>query len=302
MIETGAMMGAEESGGFGFGMHLPERDGIYADLLLLDLFLREQAAGRWPVSTAIAHFHELAGPSFYQRIDVHVERAAVRRDEAPPAGRARAAGADRPRRRAGRADHDARHRTTASSSSSRTGRGCWSGRRARSRSSASTPRRRRPTCATRCSWPASGWCAARDGDSPSRCPPRRQAVGPRADLGPHRPLRRQDPRHRGRQAAVAPAPRDQGRVDLRAVRAGCGCTLEDDAAWSASRSWGPASTAACRPGGSTATRRSSAASSSRCRRPSSTTSSGSRTTSAAKGPAPRRPVRGVTGGRSAGVL
>ena len=39
MIETGAMMGAEESGGFGFGMHLPERDGVYADLLLLDLFL-----------------------------------------------------------------------------------------------------------------------------------------------------------------------------------------------------------------------------------------------------------------------
>jgi phosphomannomutase len=68
------MMGAEESGGFGFGMHLPERDGIYADLLLLDLFQREKAAGRWPVSTAIAHFHELAGPSWYRRIDVHVER------------------------------------------------------------------------------------------------------------------------------------------------------------------------------------------------------------------------------------
>jgi phosphomannomutase len=75
MIETGAMMGAEESGGFGFGMHLPERDGIYADLLLLDLFLREKAAGRWPVSRAMAHFHEIAGPSFYRRIDVHVDRA-----------------------------------------------------------------------------------------------------------------------------------------------------------------------------------------------------------------------------------
>ena len=75
MIETGAMMGAEESGGFGFGMHLPERDGIYADLLLLDLFIRERAAGRWPVSKAMAHFHELAGPSFYRRIDVHVPRA-----------------------------------------------------------------------------------------------------------------------------------------------------------------------------------------------------------------------------------
>jgi phosphomannomutase len=76
MIETGAMMGAEESGGFGFGMHLPERDGVYADLMLLDLFLRERAAGRWPVSRAIAAFHELAGPSWYRRIDVHVERAA----------------------------------------------------------------------------------------------------------------------------------------------------------------------------------------------------------------------------------
>jgi len=75
MIETGAMMGAEESGGFGFGMHLPERDGVYADLLLLDLFLRERAAGRWPVSRAIERFHELAGPSFYRRVDVHVERS-----------------------------------------------------------------------------------------------------------------------------------------------------------------------------------------------------------------------------------
>jgi phosphomannomutase len=76
MIETGAMLGAEESGGFGFGRHLPERDGVYADLMLLDLFLHEKAAGRWPVSTAIAQFHELAGPSYYLRVDVHVERAA----------------------------------------------------------------------------------------------------------------------------------------------------------------------------------------------------------------------------------
>ncbi|MBA3235695.1 MAG: phosphoglucomutase/phosphomannomutase family protein, partial [Chloroflexi bacterium] len=76
MIETGAMMGAEESGGFGFGMHLPERDGVYADLMLLDLFLREREAGRWPVSRALEHFHDLAGPSWYRRIDVHVERSA----------------------------------------------------------------------------------------------------------------------------------------------------------------------------------------------------------------------------------
>jgi phosphomannomutase len=75
MIETGAMMGGEESGGFGFGMHLPERDGIFSDLMLLDLFLREKEAGRWPVSKAIAHLHEIAGPSSYRRVDVHFDRA-----------------------------------------------------------------------------------------------------------------------------------------------------------------------------------------------------------------------------------
>ena len=75
MIETGAMMGGEESGGYGFGMHLPERDGIYADLLLLDLFIREREKGRWPVSAAVQHLHDIAGPSFYLRTDVHVDRA-----------------------------------------------------------------------------------------------------------------------------------------------------------------------------------------------------------------------------------
>jgi phosphomannomutase len=75
MIETGAMMGGEESGGFGFGMHLPERDGIFADLMLLDLFVCEKAAGHWPVSKAIALFHEIAGPSSYRRVDIHFDRA-----------------------------------------------------------------------------------------------------------------------------------------------------------------------------------------------------------------------------------
>jgi phosphomannomutase len=74
MIETDAMMGGEESGGYGFGMHLPERDGIYADLLLLDLFVREREAGRWPVSNAVQHLHDIAGPSFYLRTDVHADR------------------------------------------------------------------------------------------------------------------------------------------------------------------------------------------------------------------------------------
>lgn len=76
MIETGAMLGGEESGGYGFGMHLPERDGIYADLLLLDLFRLERERARWPASRMVDHLHEIAGPSFYLRRDVHVDRAA----------------------------------------------------------------------------------------------------------------------------------------------------------------------------------------------------------------------------------
>ncbi len=110
MIETGAMMGAEESGGFGFGMHLPERDGVYADLLLLDLFLREKAAGRWPVSKAIEQFHEIAGPSFYRRVDVHVERSRVPGDQAAAARRPR--GEQAPTELAGAAGRPDRRRST----------------------------------------------------------------------------------------------------------------------------------------------------------------------------------------------
>ncbi len=66
MQETGAMMGGEESGGFGFAMHLPERDGIVADLFVLDFCLR---TGKKP-SQLIAELNELAGPSHYQRVDV----------------------------------------------------------------------------------------------------------------------------------------------------------------------------------------------------------------------------------------
>ncbi|MBA3797166.1 MAG: hypothetical protein H0X20_08060, partial [Chloroflexi bacterium] len=43
--------------------------------LLLDLFVREREAGRWPVSRIVEHLHSVAGPSFYLRIDVHADRA-----------------------------------------------------------------------------------------------------------------------------------------------------------------------------------------------------------------------------------
>ena len=61
MIETGAMMGAEESGGYGSGCTCPSGTASTRDLLLLDLFLKEMGRGVWPPSKAVAQFHELAG-------------------------------------------------------------------------------------------------------------------------------------------------------------------------------------------------------------------------------------------------
>ncbi len=71
MVETGAMMGGEESGGFGFAMHLPERDGIVADLFLLDFMLKT----RKKPSDLVAELMALAGPSHYLRRDIHFAAA-----------------------------------------------------------------------------------------------------------------------------------------------------------------------------------------------------------------------------------
>jgi len=71
MAETGAMMGGEESGGFGFAMHLPERDGIVADLFFLDFLIKT----RKKPSQLIAELMDLAGPSAYRREDVHFDAA-----------------------------------------------------------------------------------------------------------------------------------------------------------------------------------------------------------------------------------
>ena len=71
MVETGAMMGGEESGGFGFAMHLPERDGIVADLFFLDFMLKTKKKP----SQLIAELMDIAGPSFYLRRDLHLDAA-----------------------------------------------------------------------------------------------------------------------------------------------------------------------------------------------------------------------------------
>lgn len=66
MIETGAIIGGEESGGFGFKGHIPERDGILAGLFIADMVVR---LGRSP-SELVAYLFEKVGPHYYHRVDL----------------------------------------------------------------------------------------------------------------------------------------------------------------------------------------------------------------------------------------
>ena len=70
MTETNAVIGGEESGGFGFGMHIPERDGLAAGLFLLDLWLSKGTRA----SEVLAELQALAGPSHYNRLDIRFAR------------------------------------------------------------------------------------------------------------------------------------------------------------------------------------------------------------------------------------
>jgi alpha-D-glucose phosphate-specific phosphoglucomutase len=66
MMETDALIGGEESGGYGFRGHVPERDGILAALYMLDFMAR---TGKRP-SELLAELFAKVGPHYYDRIDV----------------------------------------------------------------------------------------------------------------------------------------------------------------------------------------------------------------------------------------
>jgi phosphomannomutase len=67
MIKGGVLLGAEESGGIGFPGHIPERDGIAAGLMLLELLATERVS----VNKLIANLEREFGPHRYGRIDTH---------------------------------------------------------------------------------------------------------------------------------------------------------------------------------------------------------------------------------------
>ena len=65
MIKGNVLLGFEESGGIGFPGHIPERDGILAGLMLLEMLATEKK----PLKTLLADLEKDYGPHRYARID-----------------------------------------------------------------------------------------------------------------------------------------------------------------------------------------------------------------------------------------
>jgi phosphomannomutase len=67
MLKGNVLLGAEESGGIGFQGHIPERDGILAGLMLLELLATERVS----VNKLISALEKKYGPHHYDRVDAH---------------------------------------------------------------------------------------------------------------------------------------------------------------------------------------------------------------------------------------
>jgi phosphomannomutase len=74
MVQQEVVIGGEESGGFGYGAHLPERDGLLSALLFLELV----AWKGLPVSKLVSGLRSEYGPFAYERIDHYFPSAKLR--------------------------------------------------------------------------------------------------------------------------------------------------------------------------------------------------------------------------------
>jgi phosphomannomutase len=76
MMETDAVLGGEESGGFAIKGHIPERDGILIGLLFADMMVK---LGQ-PLSQILAGLEKRVGPHAYARHDIHLNRETYDQD------------------------------------------------------------------------------------------------------------------------------------------------------------------------------------------------------------------------------
>jgi phosphomannomutase len=71
MMEKNAIIGGEESGGYGFRGNVPERDAILAGLYFLDFMVK---TGKTP-SQLLDYLYSKVGPHYYDRRDFHISAA-----------------------------------------------------------------------------------------------------------------------------------------------------------------------------------------------------------------------------------
>lgn len=76
MMEVGAVLGGEESGGYGVRGHIPERDGILVGLFLADMIVKAQK----PLSGILEDLEAQVGPHAYGRHDIHMPRETYETD------------------------------------------------------------------------------------------------------------------------------------------------------------------------------------------------------------------------------
>jgi phosphomannomutase len=70
MMETNALLGGEESGGYAFRGHVPERDGILSGLMMASMIVDYGQ----PLSQILQHLEDLVGPHAYDRHDIRFPR------------------------------------------------------------------------------------------------------------------------------------------------------------------------------------------------------------------------------------
>lgn len=68
MKQPGVLVGGEESGGFGFPRHIPERDGVYSDLMLLEHMTDTGKS----LGTLVSELQKDYGPCRYKRLDLRL--------------------------------------------------------------------------------------------------------------------------------------------------------------------------------------------------------------------------------------
>lgn len=70
VLQDGVLLGGEESGGFGFIEHLPERDGSMSALLILEMM---SCRGK-NIKDLVRELYTDFGPYYYKRLDLKLER------------------------------------------------------------------------------------------------------------------------------------------------------------------------------------------------------------------------------------